>query len=330
MSGHATRRNSTPPTGQPDVTAVPAGWWVRPAGSGAADPMDPAFAALPDPDGATTVIVGAAGGPPPPASAVAAFLLAMAPARQDDVIVALYGRGLAGERALPGQLAELTGRAVLAQHGLLLTGPDGAAQVVAIDGPAASAWCPFVQHCLHVPGTSPTVIRWHDPAPGLRGLGAGDYRLAGDWVVRLVPAGLVLRQEGAPPNTALDAAAFDPARLDLIVDHPRGELPDGVLAALGRLADALPRPARRRLRVVLPPGTAEAEALRMRWAVPAPQHIRRAAGGGGSAVGGGGGSAVGRGPGGTGPRPVVPATALAVTAAGRMRLVDPAASRPSG
>ncbi|MEX5631803.1 hypothetical protein [Parafrankia sp. FMc2] len=321
---------------QPDITAVPAGWWMRPAGSGPADPADPAFAALPDPDGAVTVIAGASGGPLPSASAVAALLLALPVAHQDDVVVALYGceptDAPAGTAGLPGQVADLIGRPVLAQHGLLLPGP-GAAHVVAFDGTAESTWRPLVRHCLHVPGTGPTVTRWSEPAPGFAALGAGDYRVADGWFVHLVPAGFVLRREGEPPDTGLDAAPFHPARLDLAVDHAPGGLPDGVLAALGRLADALPGPARRRLRVVLPPGTGSAEAQRVRWAVPAPQHIRlpvldvpRGAddAANDAANGDAAATAAAAGP------PAAPGTALAVTAAGRMRLVGPAPHGPCG
>ncbi|WP_154675349.1 hypothetical protein [Parafrankia elaeagni] len=335
---------------QPDITAVPAGWWMRPAGSGPADPADPAFAALPDPDGAVTVIAGASGGALPSASTVAALLLALPVAHQDDVVVAVHGceptDAPAGTPGLPGQVADLIGRPVLAQHGLLLPGPggdaSGAAHVVAFDGTAEPAWRPLVRHCLHVPGTGPTVTRWSEPAPGFAALGAGDYRVADGWFVRLVPAGFVLRREGEPPDTVLDAAPFHPARLDLAVDHPPGGLPDGVLAALGRLADALPGPARRRLRVVLPPGTGPAEAQRVRWAVPAPQHIRLpvpdvsrgvprgvddAANGGADANGG---DAANGGADATAGRTAAPGTALAVTASGRMRLVSPAPHGPCG
>ncbi|EIV91721.1 hypothetical protein [Frankia sp. QA3] len=75
---------------------------------------------------------------------------------------------------------------------------------------------------------------------------------------------------GAPGEPVPDIAAV----AELLLDAPTAELTDGLLTALGRLADALPASARVRLRVVLPAGTPGGQALRLRWAVPAPQQVR--------------------------------------------------------
>jgi hypothetical protein len=143
-----------------------------------------------------------------------------------------------------------------------------------VDEADGSSWHPFAERTVYHPTGPPKLESWHAPAPGLRELGEGGYRLTDGWVVQVVPSGLALHPEEGPADPATNAAPLDPGRLDLHIDHPVAELPDGALTALGRLADALPAAARLRLRVVLPHGTAAADARRLRWAVPAPQHVR--------------------------------------------------------
>jgi hypothetical protein len=79
------------------------------------------------------------------------------------------------------------------------------------------------------------------------------------------------------------ASVFDPAWFGLVVDEPASALTDAVLTALGRLADAMPTPARARLRVVLPADAADRDRDRVRWAVPAPQRLAVAPGPAGAA-----------------------------------------------
>lgn len=273
-----------------EVTAVPAGLWVRACGTAAARPDDPAWQAAAVPGGAVTVIVGAPGEPAPDAPAVADLLRALPTPRPDGVVLARYGAessvepaggaagspdsDAAGVLCLPRRLAALLGRPLLAQHGLLLAGADGSLRVTAVDVGRGSWWHPLVEQSVYPPTGPPRPSRWRAPAPGLPELGHGGYRLFDDWIVQLVPAGLVVRRADRPADADADAAPHDPGRLDLLLDVVPAELSDGALTALGRLADALPSPARSRLRLLLPADISQAQALRLRWAVPAPQQLR--------------------------------------------------------
>ncbi|MGF7235075.1 MAG: hypothetical protein ACQSGP_08970 [Frankia sp.] len=257
-----------------DVVTVPAGLWARVPGGAVPASDDPAFAARPHPDDMMTVIVGAPGDLAPEAEQVAGLLAALPSTRRDKVVVAMYGGEPRDGSCLPRQLAECTGQEVIALHGLLLAGVGGRRRVTAVDVTRGAWWHPFAEQTAYSPSGSARLMCWNDPAPALEDLGAGCYRLVDEWFVQVVPAGLVLRREGWPVEPAADAAPFDPGWLDLIIDHPVRQLTDGVLTALGRLADALPGSARVRLRVVLPEATADAEARRLRWAVPTPQHLR--------------------------------------------------------
>ncbi|WP_261556608.1 hypothetical protein [Frankia tisae] len=263
-----------------EATAVPAGLWVRASGTSAARPDDPAWRAVAAPGGALTVIVGAPGEPAPDGSAVADLLRALLARRPDGVVLAHYGAGAdpdadpSGAPCLPRRLAALLGRPLLAQHGLLLAAADGEPRVTAVDVGRGSWWHPLVEQSIYRPSGPPSPWRWRVPAPGLSDLGHGGYRLLDDWLVQVVPAGLVLRRAGRPVDPDADAAPHDPGRFDLLVDVEPAELSDGALTALGRLADALPSPARSRLRLLLPADVTPAQAQRLRLAVPAPQRIR--------------------------------------------------------
>ncbi|MCK9905141.1 hypothetical protein MXD63_34670 [Frankia sp. Cpl3] len=292
-----------------DAVAVPAGWWVRSPGDDGPSLDDPAFVAVPDPDGRTTLIIGRPGSPPPTAAALAALMGGLPEARRDEIVLSVYGSVAAdGEPGgLPQRLAELTGRPLLVRHGLLLADAHGAPCVVAVADDGGPPWRPFGSTYRYAPATAPVLLPGHLPLPGLDEQGPGTYRLVDDWVVRLVPAGLLTGREASPPSAdpqagpparaggqapgvagampgtgaepgvgvgaGAELAAFDPAHLDLAVEGPAAELTDAVLAALGRLTDELPAPARRRLRVVLPAGATEDEARRVRWAIPAPQRV---------------------------------------------------------
>ncbi|WP_261576435.1 hypothetical protein [Frankia gtarii] len=327
-----------------DVVPVPAGLWARAPGLAPPAPDEPALHALPSRSGTIGVIVGAPGEPVPDVAAVAELLCTIPAADPDGVPVVRYGADPADEPCLLRRLADRLGRPVLAQHGLLLTGADGWPRVTAIDLGRGSWWQPLAEQSVYPPLGPPRAVRWRAPAPWLTDLGDGYYRLLDDWLVQVVPAGIALRHAGWPADPGVDAAPHDPGRFDLLLDAPAAGLAagltDGLLTALGRLADALPASARLRLRVVLPAGMADRQALRLRWAVPAPQQARP-------------------GPSRTAPanadRPVeegsaeerpaedrpedggrptaVAATLLAVTSQGRLQLVRPSATvvgRPPG
>ncbi|CAJ61910.1 MULTISPECIES: hypothetical protein [Frankia] len=262
-----------------DVVPVPAGLWARAPGMLPPAPDEPALHALPPRSRGICVIVGAPGEPVPDVPVVADLLRAMPAADDPDGMhVVRYGVDPADGPCLPQRLADRLGRPVLAQHGLLLTGADGWPRVSAIDVGRACWWHPLAEQSVYPPAGPPRVARWRAPAPWLTDLGGGYYRLQDDWLVQVVPAGIALRHAGWPADPDVDAAPHDPGRFDLLLDAPAAGLvaglSDGLLTALGRLADALPGPARLRLRVVLPAGLGTAQALRLRWAVPAPQQVR--------------------------------------------------------
>ncbi len=316
------------------------------AGAGPGAPDEPALHALPPRSGPIGV-VGAPGEPVPAVAAVAELLYTIPAADPDGVPVVRYGADPADEPCLLWRLADRLGRPVLAQHGLLLTGTDGRPRVTAIDLGRGSWWQPLAEQSVYPPVGPPRVVRWRAPAPWLTDLGGGYYRLLDDWLVQVVPAGIALRRAGWPADPGVDAAPHDPGRFDLLLDAPVAGLvaglTDGLLTALGRLADALPVSARLRLRVVLPAGMTDGQALRLRWAVPALQQARP---GPSRTAPADAGRPVGEPPeelpvedrpedeGRPTPVPTpVPATLLAVTSQGRLQLVRPSATmvgRPQG
>jgi len=245
--------------------------WVDQAAGGAAGG---AQHALPDPDGAPTVIVGAPGEPMPLAEPLADLLAEMARAGHPEPIVVCHGDEPAAGPGLPRGLAARMGRPVLAQHGLLLAGPDGAARVTAVDTARGGWWHPLAERVVWPPVGAPRVVRWHPPVPGLHHLGDAHYELDGGWRLRVVPCGLLLSTDGRAGHAqwVADSAPHHPAWFDLILGAEPRLLPDSVLALAGRIADALPGPVRARLRVVLPAAT-EDWALRVRWVIPAPQWL---------------------------------------------------------
>ncbi|MCM3926555.1 hypothetical protein ND748_33400, partial [Frankia sp. AiPs1] len=211
-------------------------------------PDEPALHALPPRSGGIGVIVGAPGEPAPDVTAVAELLRATPAADPDGVHVVRYGADPADGPCLPQRLADRLGRPVLAQHGLLLTGADGWPRVTAIDLGRGCWWHPLAEQSVYPPVGPPRAVRWRAPAPWLTDLGGGYYRLLGDWLVQVVPAGIALRHAGWPADPDVDAAPHDPGRFDLLLDAPAARLAagltDGLLTALGRLADALPGTAR--------------------------------------------------------------------------------------
>ncbi|ONH62040.1 hypothetical protein CcI49_00965 [Frankia sp. CcI49] len=264
----------SPPGAPPRITTVPAGLWIRSAQDPQTQPDDPAFTTVPHAPDVRTLIVGAPGCQPPALPDVNRAFDDLS--AQATVIVSLYGCEPGDGPGLAQGLAVAAGRPVVAEYGLLMPGQDGVSRVLATDAGRRESWAPFAQRVLHPPDGPPRLVHWHPPVAGMVPHGRAGYRLVGPWFVRVVPAGLALRRVGLTPDAATDLAPFDPARLDLAVDGPVAELTDNVLTALSRFADALPAAARVRLRLVLSAGTDDLAARRLRLAVPAPQHVRRA------------------------------------------------------
>ncbi|CAO5154917.1 conserved hypothetical protein [Frankia sp. AiPs1] len=263
-----------------EVVEVPAGLWARAPGGPRPNVDDPALHAMAQPDGALTVIVGAPGERVPGAEPLAGLLRALAVDGHPTPVVARYGN-------VPmAPLADCLDAPLLVQHGLLLDDVDGRPVVTCVDVGRGGRWQPLAVWTVYPPAGPPRPARWRAPAPDLAPLGEGRYHLVEGWTVRIVPSGLALSRAGTgassahcadePPHGHLEApwlaAEHDPGWCEFWIGPPvPGGLPDGVLTALGRLADALPAAVRVRLRIRPPAGTAVAEAQRIRWAIPAPQ-----------------------------------------------------------
>ena len=289
---------------------TPAGLWLTCGPARPVEADDPALRAVPG-DGRFTLLVGAPGEPTPTVYQIADAVRSLAPAHQERLVLTVYGAEPADQISLAQLLADALGTPVRAFHGLPLNEADGLGNRTAIDPAGRPSWQPFAQLSRYWPGSTGAVVEsWQAPFPGAAPIGPGQYRLTDEWAVDLVPAGLVARPVDAATNPLLRCAPTHPDRVDLIVDGTGPQpLPDDMLTALGRFADALPFPARTRLRVVLTPGLPPASAQALRWAVPAPQE---------SLAGG--------------PEPVRPparlATALGVSAQGRMMLIRSGSGNP--
>jgi hypothetical protein len=251
---------------------IPAGLWLRTGGPRLSVADDVAFRALPE-EQRFTLLIGAPGEPAPTASQVAEVIATLTPADRGRVALTGYGAEQPGDASLAQRLADLLERPVRAHHGLLLTGPGPIAARTAMDRSGRPSWRPFAQLSTYRPGrVGASVDHWRAPFEGAEGVGPASYRLTADWTIDVVPAGLVVRPAGADRDPLLRAAPTDPDHVDLVVDGVDGILlPDSMLTALGRLADALPTAARGRLRVVLTPGVPQISARALGWAVPAPQ-----------------------------------------------------------
>src|SRR4051812_14085427 len=256
-----------------DVTRVPipAGLWLRSGRIQLPEAENLAFRAVPE-DTRFTLLVGNPGEPMPTAPQVADVVRSLERATQARLVLSVYGAESDEGISVAQLLADTMATPIRAHHGLVLSAPDGTAHRTAIDSAGQPTWQPFAQLSTYHPGgPGPVLERWRAPVPGAAAVGRGSYRLTDEWTVDVVPAGLLVRPTARVADPALTCPPTHPDRVDLVVDVSDGRvLPDGMLTALGRLADALPFAARSRLRVVLTPG-AEATATRaLRWAVPAP------------------------------------------------------------
>jgi hypothetical protein len=254
---------------------IAAGLWLR-CGVGRSDGIEePAFSPETEP-GRFNLLVGAPGELTPTVAQIGDLVRSLAPADQERLVLTMYGPEPGGDVSLAQRLADTLAVPVLAHHGLVLTQQVGPRSRVSIDAAGLPAWQPFALLSRYRPGgVGASLEKWRAPFPGALEIGPGRYWLTPDWMVEVVPAGLVVRQVFPAANPLLRVAPTDPDRVDLIVDGEDGKpLPDVMLTALGRLADALPSPARSRLRVVLAPGLPAASAKALSWAVPAPQEVR--------------------------------------------------------
>jgi len=264
-----------PGLGPTEVTPVPipAGLWLRSGAARLSGADNLAFRAVPG-DTRFTLLVGDPGDRLPTVSQVKDAVLALEAGLREHLVLTVYGAEPTEDISLAQQLADALGTSVRAHHGLILADPDGTAHRTAVDSAGQPSWRPFAQLSRYRPGGIGAVVeRWRAPFTGASAVGPSRYRLTAEWTVDVVPSGLVVRPAGPTSNHLLRCAPTHPDRVDLVVDVPDGQrLPDDMLTALGRFADALPAAARSRLRVVLTPGVLPVSARALSWAVPAPQH----------------------------------------------------------
>ena len=271
---------STAALGAAPVTAeirpsTSAGLWVREAGTSVLDPsaVDQTGVRTVPGDTRYTLLVGAPGEPLPEIGLIAEAVRSLPPFARDRLVMTVYGSEPEGGLSLAQRVADVLDESVRVHHGILTTDPDGTSHRTAVDDNGRPSWRPFTQLSTYRPGQlGVTVDRWNAPFSGAQLIGPGRYRLTADWVVDVVPAGLIARPATAAPDPLLRCAPTHPERVDLVLDCPNQELlPDDMLTALGRLGDSLAPSARSRLRLLLTPGVRPASERALRWAVPAPQ-----------------------------------------------------------
>jgi hypothetical protein len=266
---------------QRKTTGRSTGLWLRAAEAGAhrGEPTGrpargPHLRAVPEHPSVTRLLVGAPGEPLPPVDRLAAFVRSLRPATRSSLRVLVYGPEPEDDVSLAQRLADELGEPLQARHGLVLGDERETAATTVVGADSRPTWQPFACVSTYRPGGSGAeVTRWRRPAAHLAPAGPHLYELSDDWVVDVVPAGLVVRQATAVTEPWAAAPPAHADRVDLFIDlRDLRRRPDGMLAALGRFADSLPRPARTRLRVVRPGDCPDRVSQALRWAVPAPQH----------------------------------------------------------
>jgi hypothetical protein len=251
---------------------TPSGLWLR--AGGPLPQAHEARAIRPRPgDPRFFLLIGAPGEPLPAVDAVADVVRELDDDTRERMIVTVYSAEPEGELSLARQLADALGRPVRSHHGLSVVDYDGTSHPTAIDAEGRPTWRPFTELTTNYPGRSGVVVnRWHGPFRGAVALGEAGYRLADDWLVEVMPSGLLARPTTHRPDPALRGAPTHPDRIDLVIDLPGPALlPDHMLTALGRFADSLDSATRSRLRLVLTATVDDLSARRLQWAVPAPQ-----------------------------------------------------------
>ena len=262
------------PEVRPPGVRTPVHLWLRVGGAG---PLDTDELVGPAPassaDTGFSLLVGAPGEPLPEFSFVLEAVRSLEPEDRDRLVINVFGAEAGGEISLAQQLADALDTRIRTQHGVFVTQPDGTSHRFAFDARRRPTWRPFAQLCSYWPGRpGAEVDRWWAPCGGLELIAPARFRLTADWAAEVVPAGLVVRPVDAPSDPLLRCAPTHPDHVDLVVDAAGGALlPDGMLTALGRLADSLASSARSRLRLVLVPGIGAASERALGCAVPAPQ-----------------------------------------------------------
>jgi hypothetical protein len=228
-----------------DLTAIPAGIWLRAAGAPVPSTSDWAFGVPPHP-GRLAILLGAPGESHVDGAAVAAVLRELAPALLGATVLIGYGP----QPPLGQWLADHLGVPIQVCHALPHYRADGTTGVSAVTAGGTLTWTPYALESTYHPGARiPTPRAWLPPAADLRPAAPATYWLDPHWQLDIVPTGLSIRPATAPPSPEIAALPVDPHWVGVAVT---GDPPAPVRGAIDRLASLLPAGVRTRLLTVGP------------------------------------------------------------------------------
>ncbi|MEU5844922.1 hypothetical protein [Saccharopolyspora shandongensis] len=237
------------------ITAIPAGLWVRAAGTGMRPMSDMAYG-VPVSGARLAIVVGAPGEEQPDLDALAGLVAALPGKLRQTFGLICYGPEPDPARPLAQRLADLVGIPVHCCHSVPQYLPDGAKTWKSLDAAGQRAWQPFVLESLHRPGVPPLPRNWVQPVPGMVGAGVGAYWLQDGWLVDVLPSGLLVRPVRTPVDPVAARLAPDPEAVNLVVTAAAGPPPGRVLTTVERMVRLLHAETRARLRLVATPHAA--------------------------------------------------------------------------
>lgn len=233
-----------------EVTGIPAGLWVRSTRNrGPEDPdvelVMPAVQRWP------AIVLGAPGEPRPEVHECARVVESLSVASRANFGLIVYGWEAASVQPYGQRLAERLGGPVTCYHGMPYYTADGGTDESVVGAAGNRTWRPFATASVHRPGCPPVPCEWRSPAPRLEPAGTGSYRLAADWMVDVLPSGLLVRPVGVVAAPEVWLVPPHPGHVNLVF---AAAPPPSVRPAVERMANSLPAAARSRLRLVAVPG----------------------------------------------------------------------------
>lgn len=234
------------------VVQVPAGLWVRSAGKPPRPASDMAFR-VPVHASRPAILVGAPGEEPPEVMALAGLIASLPPRLRETFGLIGCGPEPVRTTSWARRIADILGIQVSGCHALPQYFSDGTTTWQTLDGTGNPSWRPFVLESTYRPGKPPIPHNYVPPVPGMPEAGKGTYRLQGDWLLDVVPSGMLVRSARKPADPVAVELAYDPHVVNLVVAGDGGPPPAPVLASIERLAAALAPEVRSRLRLLTPP-----------------------------------------------------------------------------
>jgi hypothetical protein len=232
-----------------DVEEVPAGLWVRWAGTAGAS--DLGFA-VPVHRATMALLVSRAGDPPLRNADLRRVAQALPVALWDRLAVVPYGdEPVAGAR-LGAVVSVAANRVVPVRTGLPLCRQGGGIQVVAVGPDGEPAWSPFAHTLAWPPHGGSRLLGWTPPASRLLPVGPGQLQLNERWLVEVIEAGLWLREVDRCDGAAVVRRLPLRSRYCTVVVGGLGAGPRPPWRAVVRLVRQLPGTARARLRLAVP------------------------------------------------------------------------------